>query len=280
MSSSPIAPASPLPTTNTPVVTTPPSPAAVFNGQGLRRRAYEKKRNTDAGRLLGRCRDTYGDTASEVQALITLDQVSNRLIEKPHNFEELEHRAQHITWLIGECPWLLDIISNSNAEQLASLCADLHKGRTEGRNDATKKLKSLVPTLNYNTVPGSTESVSLDPPVVAKDRSDRGFYHEQLALLVSDAEHPWNTLSDVERARLQTPGHNISVTTIRAYLYDGYQADRNNLTKGLYRSFLMQQVMIICHMRVDSIDKFVRKIAFGWSGAEAANGVINPFQVM
>ncbi|KZT31280.1 hypothetical protein SISSUDRAFT_1067895 [Sistotremastrum suecicum HHB10207 ss-3] len=126
MSSSPISPASPLPTPNTPVPsnTSPPSPAAVFNNTGLRRRAHEQKRNTDAGRLLGRCRDSYGDTASEVQALITLDQVSRGLIEKPHNFEDLEQRAQHITWLIGECPWLLDIISNSNAEQLASLCAD------------------------------------------------------------------------------------------------------------------------------------------------------------
>ncbi|KZT31201.1 hypothetical protein SISSUDRAFT_1067976 [Sistotremastrum suecicum HHB10207 ss-3] len=113
----------------------------------------------------------------------------------------------------------------------------------------------MVPSLNYNTVPGSTENISLNPPLVAKNKSDRGFFHEQLALFVSDAEHPWDTLTEVERARLQTPGHNLSVTTIRAYLYDGYRADRNDLTKGLYRSPLMQHVMIICHMRVDSIEK-------------------------
>ncbi|KZS86528.1 hypothetical protein SISNIDRAFT_491881 [Sistotremastrum niveocremeum HHB9708] len=205
------------------------------------------------GHLIARHFDAYGNFWAGVNAKVQLDKLAAGEVTSLDDEEQLFEDVKIVTFANEISPHVGRLIDEASPEDLEFYNKHVNTGQTEQRNTDTKKIKNLVKD-SFNITPADNHPfLPFNPPLIARNKSDRGFHHPAIAKLLVEGDVVWDTLNATEQAFYLAPGNELPPSIFRAYLYENYLSNADDLTIGLYRSQLMILVMVICHMNVSSL---------------------------
>ncbi|KIJ92352.1 hypothetical protein K443DRAFT_135315 [Laccaria amethystina LaAM-08-1] len=133
--------------------------------------------------------------------------------------------------LLKMVPGLQDRLATASLEETRHIADLLQKGASSARSDDTKSLKAAI--IDWITPRGE----ALHPPIPRNSKTERGFNHEKMGVLLCPAGLDWSDIEVKQKLRngeLLVPGDQWPI-----FLYQGSVYDEDDPWKGLLRSTLL-----------------------------------------
>ncbi|KAG2096362.1 uncharacterized protein F5147DRAFT_584102 [Suillus discolor] len=129
-------------------------------------------------------------------------------------------------------PWVHEKLSSLDHEESEDMLRKLRRGADSARGDDTGTLKELVASwVNIECNP--------TPLIRTDDKHHRGFVSDACGKLLCPAEWRWGDPVIRAGIRDRTTSFIVSENSWPMFMYENYQADANNLERGLFKSKLL-----------------------------------------
>ncbi|KAG2740324.1 hypothetical protein P692DRAFT_201728313 [Suillus brevipes Sb2] len=129
-------------------------------------------------------------------------------------------------------PWFHEKLAGLDFKESEDLLRKLKRGADSARGDDTGTLKELV---------ASWINIECRPPSLIRsdDKHHRGFVNDACGKLLCPAEWRWEDPVVKAGIRDRTTAFIVSENSWPSFMYENYEADANNLERGLFKSRLL-----------------------------------------
>ncbi|KAG2148559.1 hypothetical protein BD769DRAFT_1345559 [Suillus cothurnatus] len=152
-------------------------------------------------------------------------------LDGDHTIEQ-NHLQRGYIELAKTLPWFHEKLASLDCEESEDMFRKLKRGADSARGDDTGTLKELVASwVNIECRPSSL--------LRADDKHHRGFVNDACGKLLCPAEWCWEDPAVRAGIRDRTAAFIVSENSWPLFMYDNYEADAENLERGLFKSKLL-----------------------------------------